>query len=149
MQDLDIELEYIKDCTLDACTEVEAITQFILEQAQENPDFSNGVAVDYLHAIGLLSFAYMFTRIAKAAQNQAGDFYQNKLLLAQYYCEKILPDLNTRFTRIRAGSDTIMQFSAEYFTQTRHIEHLKPNRLGPLLLGLFAFHDLFIQITLL
>ncbi|WP_343595671.1 acyl-CoA dehydrogenase C-terminal domain-containing protein [Acinetobacter sp.] len=117
VQDLDIELEYIKDCTLDACTEVEAITQFILEQAQENPDFSNGVAVDYLHAIGLLSFAYMFTRIAKAAQNQAGDFYQNKLLLAQYYCEKILPDLNTRFTRIRAGSDTIMQFSAEYFTQ--------------------------------
>lgn len=117
VHDLDVELEYIKDSTLDACTEVEAITQFILEQAKENPNFANGVAVDYLHAIGLLSFAYMFTRIAKAAQEQDGAFYQNKLLLAQYYCEKILPDLTTRFTRIRAGSDTIMQFSAEYFTQ--------------------------------
>ncbi|MEB3768192.1 acyl-CoA dehydrogenase C-terminal domain-containing protein [Acinetobacter sp. MD2] len=116
VQDLGVELEYLKDCTLDACTEVEAITQFILEQAQDNPDFANGVAVDYLHALGLLSFAYMFSRIAKAAHAQNDEFYENKIHLAHYYCEKILPDLMARFTRIRTGSDTIMQFSADYFT---------------------------------
>ena len=66
--DLDTDLNFIKDATLDAATEIEAITQFIIEQAAENVEFPNSAAVDYLHAVGLLSFSYMFAKITAAAK---------------------------------------------------------------------------------
>ncbi|PVZ86040.1 acyl-CoA dehydrogenase [Serratia sp. S1B] len=117
VHDLDIELNLIKDFTLDACLEVEAITQRVIEQVQEDPDFANAVAVDYLHVVGLLSFAYMFAKIAHVAQQKQGEFYANKLRLAQYYIEKVLPELNSRFAKINAGSSVMMQFDPAYFTQ--------------------------------
>ena len=106
----------IKAATLNACTQVELITQFILEHAKTAPDFANGVAVHYLHAIGLLSFSYMFAKIAQAAQLKTAAFYQNKLILAQYYAEKILPRLMVNIVQIKAGSNLMMQLSDDYFT---------------------------------
>lgn len=106
----------IKTSTLDVCQQVEALTQFIIEQAQTNPDFSNAVAVDYLHAVGLLSYTYMFARIAQAAQVKSESFYQNKLVLAQYYVAKVLPDLAARVQRIQAGAELVMQLPEDYFT---------------------------------
>ena len=113
---LDADLNFIKDATLDAATEIQDVTQYILETAAENPEFSNAVAVDYLHAVGLLSFSYMFARIANAAKDKQGDFYQDKLLLARYFVQRNLPELAMRIQKIKAGSDVVMSFSAEYFT---------------------------------
>ncbi|MBP0661888.1 acyl-CoA dehydrogenase C-terminal domain-containing protein, partial [Mycobacterium tuberculosis] len=56
---LDTDLNFIKDATLDIATEVDMITQHILERAKENADFANAAAVEYLHVVGLLSFSYM------------------------------------------------------------------------------------------
>ncbi|WP_216937262.1 MULTISPECIES: acyl-CoA dehydrogenase C-terminal domain-containing protein [unclassified Acinetobacter] len=113
---LDADLNFIKDATLDAATEVESVTQYILEAARESHDFPNSTAVDYLHAVGLLSFSYMFARIANAAKNKEGEFYQNKLALAHYFVQRILPELALRITKVKSGSDVIMNFSEEYFT---------------------------------
>ncbi len=106
----------IKAATLQACDEVEQITQFILEQAQSKPDFANGVAVDYLQAVGLLSFAYMFARMSQAASEKTEDFYQNKLVLAEFFVAKVLPKLAMHVQQIKAGSDLMMQLSDAYFT---------------------------------
>ena len=114
---MDAELNFIKDATLDAATELESVTQFILEAAQENPNFANAVAVDYLHALGLLSFSYMFARIAEAAQDKSTPFYQDKINLAIYFVQRVLPELPMRISKIKAGADVIMRFSPEYFTQ--------------------------------
>ncbi len=35
----------------------------------------------------------MFAKISAAAKDKSGDFYQNKLALAQYFVERILPDM--------------------------------------------------------
>lgn len=113
---LDAELNFIKDATLDAATEIEAVTQYVIEAASENIEFPNAAAVDYLHAVGLLSFSYMFAKIANAAQAKNGDFYQNKLALAQYFVQRILPELELRITKVKAGSEVIMNFSEDYFT---------------------------------
>lgn len=113
---LDADLNFIKDATLDAATEVESVTQYILEAARESHDFPNATAVDYLHAVGLLSFSYMFARIANAAKNREGEFYQNKLALARYFVQRILPELALRITKVKSGSDVIMNFSEDYFT---------------------------------
>lgn len=106
----------IKVVTLDVCVQVDEITKIIIEQSKVSPDFPSAVAVDYLHVVGLLSFTYMFARIAQAAQSKSDTFYQNKLVLAQYYVAKVLPDLVTRIQRIQAGADLIMQLPEDYFT---------------------------------
>ncbi|MBO3655864.1 acyl-CoA dehydrogenase C-terminal domain-containing protein [Acinetobacter bereziniae] len=106
----------IKAVTLDVCAQVDEITKIIIEQSKVSPDFPSAVAVDYLHVVGLLSFTYMFARIAQAAQSKSDTFYQNKLILAQYYVAKVLPDLATRIQRIQAGADLIMQLPEDYFT---------------------------------
>ena len=113
---LDATLNFIKDATLDAATEVEAVTEYIIEAARENAEFPNSAAVDYLHAVGLLSFSYMFAKIANAAQAKEGDFYQNKLALAQYFVQRILPELDMRIHKVKAGAEVIMNFSEDYFT---------------------------------
>ena len=114
--EMSAELNFIKDATLDAATELESITQTVLERARENGDYANAAAVDYLHAVGLLSFSYMFAKIATAANDKQGEFYQNKVSLAAYFMQRILPELNTRLARIKASSETVMNFSADYFT---------------------------------
>ncbi|WP_374297971.1 acyl-CoA dehydrogenase C-terminal domain-containing protein [Acinetobacter sp.] len=110
------DLNFIKDATLDAATEVESITQYILEQSKENADYSNGVAVDYLHAVGLLSFSYMFAKIANAASQKDGEFFANKVQLTRYFVARILPDLKARLVRIQSSTDLVMGFDADYFT---------------------------------
>ncbi|RYL25971.1 acyl-CoA dehydrogenase C-terminal domain-containing protein [Acinetobacter piscicola] len=114
--DLDSDLNFIKDVTLDVATEIEVVTQRILERAKEHADFSNAVAVDYLHAVGLLSFTYMFARIAKAASAKEGQFYQDKLALTHYFIQRVLPDLSSRIAKIKSGAEVIMGFSEDYFT---------------------------------
>ena len=114
--DLDADLNFIKDATLDAATEVESVTQYVLEAARENAEFSNSAAVDYLHAVGLLSFSYMFARIANAAKAKDGAFYQNKLALALYFVQRILPELALRIAKVKAGAEVVMNFSEDYFT---------------------------------
>ena len=78
--------------------------------------YSNGVAVDYLHAVGLLSFSYMFAKIANAASQKDGEFFANKVQLARYFVARILPDLKARLDRIQSNTDLVMGFDADYFT---------------------------------
>ncbi len=115
--DLDANLNFIKDATLDVVTEIEMVTQRIIERTAENSEFPNAAAIDYLHAVGLLSFTYMFAKIAAASEGKDEAFYQNKIELTHYFIQRILPDLNARIAKIKAGSEVIMNFSAEYFTQ--------------------------------
>jgi len=58
----------------------------------------------------------MFARIAHAAKDKQGEFYQNKLGLARYFVQRILPELALRITKVKAGSEALTQFSEEYFT---------------------------------
>ena len=92
------------------------MTQYVIEAARENIEFPNSAAVDYLHAVGLLSFSYMFAKIANAAKSKDGEFYQNKVALAKYFAQRILPELALRITKVKAGPEVIMNFSEDYFT---------------------------------
>lgn len=110
------ELAFIKQPTLDAANKLEQVTQLVIQNAQNNPDEINAAAVDYLHAFGLVSFAYMFAKISAAASQKSGEFYENKLNLARYFVARMLPELDSRISKISTGSSVLMQFSADYFT---------------------------------
>jgi alkylation response protein AidB-like acyl-CoA dehydrogenase len=110
------DLNFIKQPTLAAADAIEQLTKQVIESAKSNPDEINAAAIDYLHAFGLLSFAYMFAKISAAASQKDGAFYKNKLTLANYFATRILPELTARAEKITSGSDLIMGFDADYFT---------------------------------
>lgn len=113
---LPTDLAFIKTATLNAAEQVEQITQYILEKAKTDQEYSSGVAVDYLHAVGLMSFSYMFAKIAAAATQKDGEFYKAKIRLAQYFVARILPELNIRVAKIQTSSELVFGFDAHYFT---------------------------------
>jgi acyl-CoA dehydrogenase len=64
----------------------------------------------------------MWAMMAKAAQDKlaAGgdgkaDYLSNKLVLARFYMERIMPETALRLHRIQIGADTVMELPAEAF----------------------------------
>ncbi|TEU24732.1 acyl-CoA dehydrogenase C-terminal domain-containing protein [Alkanindiges illinoisensis] len=113
---LSADLDFIKQATLNSADKLEQVTKLVIENAQGNPDEINAASVDYLHAFGLVSYAYMFAKISAAASQKSGEFYESKLNLAKYFVARMLPELDSRIAKIQAGGALLMQFSPEYFT---------------------------------
>ncbi|ONG41540.1 acyl-CoA dehydrogenase [Alkanindiges hydrocarboniclasticus] len=113
---LSADLDFIKQATLNSADKLEQVTKLVIENAQGNPNEINAASVDYLHAFGLVSYAYMFAKISAAASQKSGEFYENKLNLAKYFVTRMLPELDSRIAKIQAGGELMMQFSPDYFT---------------------------------
>jgi hypothetical protein len=93
-------------------------TQWILEQAATNPDELGAASNDFLHLSGYTLYAYMWAKMAKAAQaGESGDtqFYQNKLDTARYYFGRVLPRIHSLDASIRSGSDLLFKLDADQF----------------------------------
>ncbi|HEX5278063.1 MAG TPA: acyl-CoA dehydrogenase C-terminal domain-containing protein [Fluviicoccus sp.] len=111
----DASLDFMRVALAQAADEIEAATKWVVEQARINPDEINAAAVDYMHAFGLLSFAYMWAKLAKAAAGKNEVFYSDKLKLAKFFVSRQLPELTSRLASIKAGADSVMQFDMDYF----------------------------------
>lgn len=105
----------IKQATLDAADTVEALTQTVLENIKTQPNEINGCAVDYLNATGYLCFAYMFAMMVEAAHGKSGEFYDNKVKLANYFVGRVLPRIHAHAEMVKAGSAPMMDFDLAYF----------------------------------
>ena len=105
----------IKQATLAAADTVEALTTTVLANISTRKSEINGCAVDYMHAVGYLCYAYMFAMMVEAANGKTGDFYTNKAKLADYFVGRILPRLDAHAQMVQAGSDPIMSFDLDYF----------------------------------
>ncbi|MDO8329520.1 MAG: acyl-CoA dehydrogenase C-terminal domain-containing protein [Fluviicoccus sp.] len=111
----DASLDFMRVALAQAADEIESATQWVVEQSKVNPDEINAAAVDYMHAFGLLSFAYMWAKLAKAAAGKSDTFYIDKLKLARFFVTRQLPELTSRIATIKAGADSVMQFDMDYF----------------------------------
>ena len=105
----------IKDATLAAADTVETLTQTVLTNINARKSEINGCAVDYMHAFGYLCYAYMFAMMVEAADGKAGEFYQNKAKLADYFVGRILPRIDAHAQMVQAGSEPMMDFDLDYF----------------------------------
>lgn len=102
----------IKQAMLDSSDKLVAITQRIL--ANRDDETINAVAVDYLHAFGYVSFAYMWGLMVAAAIDKPDDFYRHKLALAQFFIDKQLPKLDTHIALVQSGSQPLV-FGVDFF----------------------------------
>ncbi|ALT07436.1 acyl-CoA dehydrogenase C-terminal domain-containing protein [Moraxella bovoculi] len=111
-QDID---HTIKDATISAAKRVKFLTEQLLTTAKTDAHAINASAVDYLHTVGYLCYAYMYVLIARACQGKPGEFYEERLKLAEYFIQRILPKLYAHADMAQAGSSSIMAFDDEFF----------------------------------
>ena len=84
-----------------------------------NGDSTNGGRV--LHLFGLVAFGHMWAMMAKAAQEKLANgadnasFYENKLAMARFFFERIMPETALLRQRVEAGADSLMALPAEAF----------------------------------
>ena len=108
----------IKEATLHAATRLADLTRIVVDNSKTNPSDVNGCAVDYMHAAGYLCYAYMFAMMVEAADGKAGDFYEQKAKLADYFAARVLPRLYAHADMVEAGSAVMMNFDTDYFDNT-------------------------------
>jgi hypothetical protein len=73
-----------------------------------------------MQLFGLVSFAYMWARMAKVAQDKiAGGnttpYLTTKLVTGRFFMERMLPETTVHLARIQSGSATTMELPAEAF----------------------------------
>ncbi|OOS23619.1 acyl-CoA dehydrogenase C-terminal domain-containing protein [Moraxella pluranimalium] len=105
----------IVTATAESVSTVRALTESLIETAKSDPHAINASAVDYLHAVGYLCYAYMYLLIVNAADGKAGEFYESRHKLADYFVARSLPDLQTHAQMAKAGSATLMAFDQAFF----------------------------------
>lgn len=100
----------LKDNLANATISLDKITQAIVANANQNPNLINGVAVDYLQAMGYVCYGYMFALMVKACEGKTGEFYDNKRTLADFYAKRILPRVYSHLESINAGVDELFAY---------------------------------------
>ena len=99
-------------------------TQWLMQHAISNPDNGGAVSTDYLYMMALVTLGYQWAQVARICDNQLSNpdddsfdrqFYRNKLVAAQFFMEKVLPETMAHLAKIQAGADSLMALSAEAF----------------------------------
>ncbi len=102
-----------------AFAKLQQATAWVAQAGLANPNEAGAAATDYQRLFALVALGYMWCRmveIALAKKDEDGDgFYAAKVMTARFYFARLLPESNSLFTTLMAGSDTLMAMPAEAF----------------------------------
>jgi hypothetical protein len=107
-----------------ALGEQKAATMWFMQNAMANPNHLGAGAHHYMHIMGIVTLGFFWLKMAKvAAAKLAGApedkaFYEAKLVSANYYAERFLPDAGALRRKLEAGSEFMMKLPAEAFATT-------------------------------
>ncbi|MGJ5010204.1 acyl-CoA dehydrogenase C-terminal domain-containing protein [Bradyrhizobium oligotrophicum] len=95
-------------------------TTWLMQNAMTKPDNAGAAATDYMHLFALVTFGYMWAKMAKVAQDKiaAGDsstYLTTKLVTGRFFMERVLPETAAHLARLQAGCATVMELPAEAF----------------------------------
>jgi acyl-CoA dehydrogenase len=95
-------------------------TTWLMQNAMAKPDNAGAAATDYLHLFGLVTFAYMWARMAKVAQDKIAatggtPYLSTKLTTGRFFMERVLPETAAHLAKIQAGCASMMELPAEAF----------------------------------
>src|SRR5438477_8835734 len=93
-------------------------TGWLMQNALAKPDNAGAAATDYMQLFGLVTFAYMWARMAKVAQDKiaasgATPYLTTKLVTGRFFMERMLPETTVHLARIQTGCATTMELAAE------------------------------------
>ncbi|MBI2253061.1 MAG: acyl-CoA dehydrogenase C-terminal domain-containing protein [Proteobacteria bacterium] len=102
-----------------AFAKLQQATAWIAQAGLANPNEAGAAATDYQRLFALVALGYMWCRmveIALAKKDEDSDgFYAAKVMTARFYFARLLPESNSLFTTLMAGSDSLMAMPAEAF----------------------------------
>jgi hypothetical protein len=96
-------------------------TAVVAQKGMANPDEAGAASTDYLRMFALVAMAFMWMKMVKVAvaklpeANGRASFYDSKIKTARFFFLKMLPETETRFRTIMAGSKTLMDLDMEQF----------------------------------
>ncbi|WP_315757607.1 MULTISPECIES: acyl-CoA dehydrogenase C-terminal domain-containing protein [unclassified Bradyrhizobium] len=95
-------------------------TTWLMQNAMTKPDNAGAAATDYMHLFALVTFGYMWAKMAKVAQDKiaAGDsspYLTTKLVTGRFFMERVIPETAAHLARLQAGCATVMELPAEAF----------------------------------
>ena len=108
----------------DALERLVTATRWLMQHAVSNPDNGGAASMDYLYLVALVALGYQWAQVARICKNKLSNpdddsfdraFYQNKVVCAQFFMEKILPETMAYLAKVQAGSDALMSLPAEAF----------------------------------
>ena len=97
---------------------LQSATLWLAQHGISNPNDAGAGAVDYLRLMGIVVTGWMWARIAKFAGQKLttnppnARFYEDKVISARYWMERMMPECAMLRERIESGSTTIMAFEA-------------------------------------
>ena len=91
-----------------------------MQNGLAKPDNAGAAATDYMELFGLVTFAYMWARMAKVANDKiaasgATPYLKTKLVTGKFFMERMLPETAAHLARLQTGADTTMELAAEAF----------------------------------
>jgi hypothetical protein len=95
-------------------------TTWLMQNAMMKPDNAGAAATDYMQLFGLVTFAFMWARMAKVALDKiagsgATPYLTTKLVTGRVFMERTLPETTVHLARIQTGCATTMELAAEAF----------------------------------
>jgi alkylation response protein AidB-like acyl-CoA dehydrogenase len=115
------ELRSLADALEQATADLQASTMWLMQNAMANPNQAGAAAYAYMTIMGIVSLGLMWLRMARVSAHALGNgaagdaFHQNKLVTANFFAARILPETVSLRRKIEAGSDTVMALPAEAF----------------------------------
>ena len=99
---------------LDALTGVSAE---VLQKAGADENTISSVAVEYLHLVGYVAYAYLWLRMAAVAEQKQAEkpYLAAKIKTAKFYFARILPRIHSLVAAIKDGSESLYQHDDEEF----------------------------------
>ena len=100
--------------------QLQEATFWLMQHGLADPDNAGAASTDYLHLFGVTALAFMWLKIAHAAQARiaGGDtdpWYAHKLKTGRYFIDRIAPDGAAHLAKLKTGAASMMALPAEAF----------------------------------
>ena len=104
-----------------ALERINLLTKNIIKSANNDPNVLGGSCTEYLRAIGYMIYAWMWVKITIAASvkiktdKQDSSFYKSKIITAQHFFDRLLPNLYSSAEAAESGSNNIFALKEDQF----------------------------------
>lgn len=119
--DDDARMKPFTDALKTASKQLQAAGMFFMQNGMKNPNAALAGSYDFMHLMGHVCLALMWTRMVRAAfvalDGGASDeaFYEGKIATGRYYMARQLPACAMHLARIESGADPVMALAEEQF----------------------------------
>ncbi len=101
--------------------ELQAATQWLMQNAMTNPNNAGAGSYAYMDLMGIVTLGLMWLKMARASSAllASGDsdtaFHEAKLMTARFYAERIMPDAGALRRKIESGAESMMAMPVASF----------------------------------